>query len=173
MRLPWETVAGAHFLYGERIWYNQMNMEQNKQKIIVGVVLLVLVVLVGYLFVANQVATAKFNASKTALMSQVASLNVEDQNLGTNLLLLAAPLGLTSPAAPMLVSTKGMLSGGGKNAYVITTQYGVKASVKNSADNTVDAALQPLVGQMIQFAGTFIPGTPAITLTNVNGVSIP
>jgi hypothetical protein len=109
------------------------------------------------------------NASNTALAAQVTSLTTERQDLLANLLLLVAPAGLSSTTS-VPISISGTLSAGlGKNTYAITTQYGVKAYIKNSSSSLVAAALQPLLGAPVQLSGTYIPGQPNITVTEING----
>jgi cell division protein FtsB len=166
---------------------------------IMGIVAVVLIVILGafagYLFMENsslasqlQAASGKnqtvtqssaaqiqaLGASTTALEAQVASLTTENQDLSTDLALFVAPAGSTSSTAPVPISISGMLSAGSaKNTYLITTQYGAKASIKNSSDSGVAAAFQPLLGTTVQIGGTYVPGTPSITVTSVNGVPIP
>jgi hypothetical protein len=166
---------------------------------IVAVVLIVaLGAFAGYLFVKNstltnelrtaQVGTGQqnqaaaqsspaqiqaLNVSNTALTAEIASLTAENQNISANLSLLAAPLGLSSSTAPLLTSISGTLSAGlGKNTYIVTTQYGVKVNIKNSSDATLAALLVPLLGKTVQISGTYIPGTPSIVVTIVNGSPI-
>ena len=151
-------------------------MKQNHREIVAIALIVVLAVLAGYFFIENnslsgQLWTQNQGAAQSST-AQIQALTAENQNIASNLLLLSAPLGLTSPSAAMLISTEGILSADGKNAYFITTPYGVKAYVKNSGDSGVVALLKPLLGATIQITGTFIPGTPDITVTNVNGFSI-
>lgn len=151
-------------------------MSQSNKWITAVVLIVLFAILAGYFFFADQGATARIqqmNASSTALTAQIASLTSEDQNLATNLMLFVAPVGLTSPNAPMLISISGVVSAGSsKGTFVITTPYGVRASVANSADSGVAAALRQVVGGTAQIAGTFIPGTPDVTVTSVNGIPI-
>lgn len=163
---------------------------------IVAVILIIVIgALAGYLFVKNNSLTSELqaaqagagqqsqataqsvtaqvqalDASNTALTAQVTSLAAENQDLSTNLLLLAVPAGSPTATTSEPVSITGTLSAGlGKNTYIVTTQYGVKASVKNSSVAAVAAVLQPLLGSSVQISGTYIPGTPSITVTDVNG----
>ena len=117
---------------------------------------------------ATQAELQALDASDTALVAQVVSLGASAQALATNLSFLVVPAGSSATSTP--VSVSGTLAAGlGKNTYSIATPYGVKVSVKNSSDNYVAAALQPLLGSSVQVSGTYIPGTPNITVTSVNG----
>jgi hypothetical protein len=108
------------------------------------------------------------NASNTALQAQVTSLTAENQDLITNLSFFVASSSLPATSTP--VSVSGMLAAGlGKNTFIITTTYGAKAYVKNSSNTTVAALLQPLLGATVQISGTYVPGTPNITVTSING----
>ncbi len=162
---------------------------------ILGIVLIVLLgAFSGYLFFKNSSLTSQLqaaqgggdqsavqnaasqiqalNASNTALEAEVTSMTSANQDLMTNLSFFTPPIGTPASATSTPVSVSGTLSAGlGKNTYLITTSYGVKVYVKNSADKGVAAALQPLLGTTVQLAGTYIPGTPNVTVTNVNGLS--
>jgi hypothetical protein len=112
------------------------------------------------------------DASNTALAGQVATLTAINQDLTTNLSLvtvLRTANSGTPTSTPITVS--GSISGG-KPVYVLTTGLGVAVSVKNYADAGVRVALQPWVGSstVVQVAGTYIPGSSAITVTSVNGL---
>ncbi len=110
------------------------------------------------------------NASNTALMAEIASLTATNEDMKANLSLLAAPAGFSSSSGPAEISLSGTLSAGlGKNTYIITTPYGVKAYVKNSSNSAVAAALQPLLGTTVTISGTSVPGAPNVTVTSVNG----
>lgn len=74
---------------------------------------------------------------------------------------------VVSGEVPIVVD--GILSGGGKTQYVVTTPHGITAYVKNSKDAKVDAALTPFVGKDVEIEGTHIAGYRDITVTSVNG----
>jgi len=160
-----------------------------------GMLAIILIVLLGalagYLFMQNNKLNAglqvqsgqsqsvvqnsasqiqELNASNAALTAEIASTTAANQNLMTNLSFFVLPVGMSATSTP--VSVSGVLAAGlGKNTYLITTSYGVKVYVKNSADQGVAAALEPLLGTTVQLAGTYIPGTPNVTVTSVNGAS--
>lgn len=114
------------------------------------------------------------NASNTALMANVASLTVANQDLAMNLSFLVAPTSSPSPATSTQVSVSGVLSAGtAKNPYVLTTGYGVTVYARNPAESLLlTNALQPLLGDTIQISGTYVPGTSVVTVTAVNGVPL-
>ena len=163
-----------------------------------GIVAIVLIVLLGafagYLFMKNgsldsqlqalngqnqgavQNAASQIqalNASNTALATRISSLTTANQDLALNLSFFTIPLNLPQPVTSSPVSVSGVLAAGlGKNTYIVTTPYGVKAYVKNSSDAAIAALLQPLLGGAVQIAGTYVPGTPNITVTSVNGSQV-
>ncbi len=124
---------------------------------------------------ALQAQLQALNASTTALTATVTSMTAQNQDLLNNLALAAVvpSLAPTGGATSSPITLSGVLSlGVGKSAlYTLTTSYGAKAYVKNSADASVKAALQPLIGAgaTVQLSGTFVPGSPNITITTVNG----
>jgi hypothetical protein len=163
-------------------------------EILEAVVVVVLCCLAGYLFYKNNnlnnqlqaingqnqgiaqgsaTQLQMLDASNTALTTEVASITAENQDLMTNLSFFILPTGSSSTVSSTQVSVSGVLSAGlGKNTYIVTTQYGAKTYVKNSSQSGVAAALQPLLGTTIQISGTYIPGTPNITVTSINGSPI-
>jgi hypothetical protein len=170
-------------------------MQKKKGIGLLGVLAIVLIILLGalsgYLFLKNSSLDSQLqaqgsgtqslaqssasqiqalNASNTTLAAEVASATAANQDLTTNLSFFTPPVGMPTPATSTQVSVSGVLSAGlGKNTYIITTPYGVKVYVKNSTDKGVAAALQPLLGTTVQLSGTYIPGTPNITVSGVNG----
>jgi hypothetical protein len=142
---------------------------------------------------------AEVVASTTALTAQVSSLTTQTQELQTELSFFAAPTG-TTPGATSTATISGIVSAG-KTGYIITTAYGAKIYIANSKAAGVVAALTPLLATATsttpalasstasstpvaptvipatpattaQFTGIYIPGSDAITLTEVNGTSI-
>jgi cell division protein FtsB len=120
-----------------------------------------------------QAQVQNLTASSTALANQNGSLVAANQELTTNLSFLVAPTGTTSQASSTNFIVTGSMVSGGKPTYVITTTYGIKIYVKNSADTLVRTFLQPIVDSSsgAEIAGTHIPGTANVTVTGVNGVS--
>ena len=161
----------------------------NWVEVIVVVLLIVFIGFSGYLFFQNNnlngqlkaasgqsasvsqgsaAAIQALNASNTALTAEVASATAANQDLALNLSFLAAPASAATSATAATVS--GTLSAGPtRGSYMIVTSYGVKVYVKNFADKNVAAALQPLLGTTVQLGGTYIPGTPNLTVATVNG----
>jgi len=110
-----------------------------------------------------QIAT--LTASTTALGAQATSLTAENQDLLTELSFYAAPPGSSATAADITVT--GVVSGGGKAPYVITTKYGAKVYVANSTDAKLGPELKALLGKTAAASGTLVPGSDSITLTSV------
>ena len=80
---------------------------------------------------AAQQQVQTLTASNTTLTAQVASLTAANQDLTTNLSFFTVPANSPSLATSSPVSVSGILAAGlGKNTYMITTTYGVKAYVK-------------------------------------------
>lgn len=126
--------------------------------------------------VASQIASLtsqvqSFTASNANLTAQVASLTAENADLQTSMSFFIVPSNASNSASssPVAASISGTLQGGGKLPYVVTTAYGVKLTVKNSSDIKLITMLSPLVGSMIQVAGTHLPGSALVTVTAVNG----
>ena len=120
-----------------------------------------------------------FTASNTELTNRVASLTAENANLQMNLSFLIIPPANISGSssvveAPVMAMTtmSGALSRNTKGVFILTTTYGIKISVKNSSDVKVAAALTPLIGNTVQVSGTYIQGSPSLTITDVNGSSL-
>jgi hypothetical protein len=112
------------------------------------------------------------NVSNTSLTAQIAQLSTQVQELQTELSFFMVPVG-QSATVPVAATVAGVLSGG-KPTYIVTTAEGVKVSVKNSADADVKAALQPLLGVAgtVQISGTHNPGSPSVTVSDVNGAPV-
>ncbi len=162
-------------------------------EILLGILMIVFGALAVYLFLANrglsgqvsmltaqstgvstQVSTLQnqLDASTTALTAEVASATTANQELALDLSFYAIPTGsaTTPTSTTMLV---GLVSGS-TGSYVITTPNGARVRVLNSKDPKVATLMSPLVGATttVPFGGTYTPGIAAITLTEVNGVSL-
>lgn len=123
---------------------------------------------------ALQAQLQALNASNTALSAEAASGTALSKDLENNLALVVAvpALAPANGATSSPISLSGVLSLGiGKSAlFTLTTSYGTKAYIKNSADPLVRAALQPLLTTgTVQVSGTFVPGLPNVTVLAVNG----
>lgn len=109
------------------------------------------------------------------LNSKLSALTGDNQGLKTELSFLIAPPELassTSTPSSVSATVKGMLSGGSKSQYLLTTANGVKVYIKNYKDAKVDAALKSLVGKTVEVFGTHLPGSRDLTITSVNGTSV-
>lgn len=186
-------------------------------EIILAIVIIVVGVFAGFLYMQNKSLNAQLGslngqssgvdsqlsalqaqvaASTTALTAQVSSLNAETEELQMELSFYAAPSG-TVPGATSTATITGVVSGGGKSLYVVTTMYGAKIYIANSKSASVIAALAPLTGTAnatttasttsstiptlpitpvgptsAQFSGTYVPGLDSMTLTAVNGTAL-
>jgi cell division protein FtsB len=118
-----------------------------------------------------QAQVASLTTSNTGASTQVASLQSNVQILKTELSFFAVPAGTNATTTNATIS--GMLSGG-RPTFVLTTTDGVKVPIKNSADATVKAALQPLAtsSQTVQLGGTYVIGSPIFTALTANGTSL-
>jgi hypothetical protein len=161
--------------------------------VILGILMLAAMAGAGFLYYQNSQLSAKIasvnsqstqlngqvnsiqqqvTASTTNLQAQITQLTTDNQELKTELSFYAvspsAVQGTTSSA-----TLSGMISGGGKNLFLLTTTNGSKIYVVNSKDAKVIAALTPLVGSSTaQVAGTYISGSDSITITAVNGATL-
>lgn len=113
---------------------------------------------------SSQIATLTQERDK--LVAEVAALKNENTQLVAELAIFAGQPTATSTAP---ITAKGVLSGGGKAQYALTTKSGVVAYVKNSKDMKVDAALKPFVGTEIEISGTHVTASRDVTVTAVNG----
>ena len=109
-------------------------------------------------------------SSDTVLAANVAALTSANQELATELLFYAAPLGTAPTTTPITVT--GSLGLNAAKNYFVTASYGGKVFVANSKVGMVAAALSPLVGSSTVLAGTIVPGSDAMTVTSVNGNAI-
>ncbi|HVO28435.1 MAG TPA: hypothetical protein VMT81_00405 [Candidatus Paceibacterota bacterium] len=118
--------------------------------------------------VSGQVASlqAQFEASSTAMIAQVASATAESQALMAELAFYAIPPGGGVPTAqPITIS--GMLGGGGKALYTLTTADGAKAYIANSTDATLGPVFKTLAGSQVTLSGTLVPGSDELTVSTI------
>ncbi len=106
-------------------------------------------------------------SDKNGLTDQITSLNQTVQDLSNQLSIFAMPVGTSTAELP--VNVKGMLGGGGKSLYTITTSRAIAVYVKNSKDANVDTALKPSIGSQVEISGTHAAGSQYVTVTAVNG----
>lgn len=126
--------------------------------------------------VASQIASLQqeLSASTTALEAQIASTTAQNASLALDLSFYVVPPSSAPATTTFTTSLMGIVSGGGKNSYVITAPDGTKVTVSNSKDANVVALMDPLVGVTTtigQFAGNYVPGVASIALTAVDGQS--
>jgi Tfp pilus assembly protein PilE len=163
-------------------------------EIILGVLVVGIGALAGYLYFQNntlnaQVAAANTTngssaqqlvtlqkssqASTTAMQSQIATLSNNNSELQAELSFYAVPPN-TSSGVTSTATLNGTLSGGGKLPYLITATYGAKIYISNSKDASVTLELAPIAANSstASFTGIYLPGADSMTLTAVNGTSL-
>lgn len=113
---------------------------------------------------------------RDAAGSQLKSAMDENKEINFEFSFVAAPQTASGSAAPVASSSpfvlKGMMGGGGKTFYGLTTARGLRVYIKNSAMPKVDAALKGMLGKETEISGTYEPGSPNVTVSAVNGVSV-
>lgn len=118
----------------------------------------------------------QLTTSNAELTAQVASLEqkeVEAKGLLSFFIVTVPPVEGTSTVSQELPATlKGALSGGGKLAYVVTTDQGLRVTLVNGKAEKVNAALASLVGSTVEITGTHPDGSSAFTVKAVNGSSV-
>jgi hypothetical protein len=166
----------------------------SKTALVGGIVAVVLILALGglawYFYSANaglasQVATltgssatvaaqlealkSQVDASSTGLGTQIASLTAANADLALDLSFYVALAGssTSAPGAASPIVVSGLLSGGGKAPYALTTQYGAKIFVGNSTDAKIAPQLKTVVGSNVQLTGTYIPGSGQMTVSSV------
>ncbi len=105
---------------------------------------------------------------------EIAELASENKKTLSKLSLLSffiVPAGASSSESMEFV-LKGTLAGGGKLLYTVTSNEGIKVSIKNSADAKVEAALKDLVGKEVEIGGTHVPKSFSVDVASVNGAAI-
>ncbi len=109
---------------------------------------------------------ASLTSDKNSLSQQVDTLNKTMADLSGQIAIFEpAP---TSTITSVNFDVSGMLGGGGKVLYSLTTSRNIVLSVKNSKDAKVDAALKDLVGKQVSLQGTHQPGSTSLTVVSVN-----
>jgi cell division protein FtsL len=98
------------------------------------------------------------------------ALKAEKEDLEAQLLIFAI---LSTSTEPMPVTVKGLLSGGEKTSYSVTTAKGITVYVKNSKEANVNSALKPFLGTNIEISGTHAQGSRDITVAKINNQEIP
>jgi hypothetical protein len=157
-----------------------------------GIGLIALAALTIYLYSQNSILSSKVGAVNTAstgvsaqlstlqgqvqtltgnngtLQSQATDLTAQVSDLTTQLSFFAALTGAPTTTPATLAGTV-TTSVNTKGVYAIKTQYGAVIFVKNSSDPKVAAILKPLVGTSATLAGSYLPGSDALTVATVNG----
>ena len=117
------------------------------------------------------VLKAQMDASSTNFEAQLGSLTATNADLALNLSFYVVPQGTSPTSSPITV--RGVLSGGGKAPYALTTtSLGGKIYVTNSSNASTSGMLKPLVGQTIQLSGTYVPGSDEITVASVTSSTL-
>lgn len=109
---------------------------------------------------------------KNSLTGQITSLNQTISDLDNQLSLYTWPSNV-SQTQELPVTIKGILGGGGRALYFLTTNKSLMVNVKNSKDLRVDEVLKPLLGTQVEVSGTHLVKSDSVTVTTVNGASLP
>jgi len=120
--------------------------------------------------VAQQAAQiTSLTADKDNLTQQISSFNKTIADL-TSQLSIFEPAS-TSSITSVSFDVSGILGGGGKVLYSLTTSKNIVLTVKNSKDADIEAVLKLLTGKQIELAGTHQPGSVQLTVATINGQS--
>jgi hypothetical protein len=120
---------------------------------------------------SSDAAMTALTAQKNDLTNQITGLNATIADLTNQLSIYAMPAN-ASKTEEIAIDVKGMLSGGGKVSYTITTNKDIVVSVKNSTDPKVDATLKPLLGTQVELSGTHLVHSDMMTVVTVNGAQL-
>jgi multidrug efflux pump subunit AcrA (membrane-fusion protein) len=118
----------------------------------------------------GQLAAVK--QEKNTIDGRVTELDGQVKDLLANLAIFQIPAAQGTSTAEIPLTVKGMLHGGEKTVYSITTAYDITVTVKNYKDPKVTAALKPFVGSVVELSGTHAPSVREITVTGVNGQTL-
>ena len=169
--------------------------------VIMGIIIAGLAVLAGLLYKNNMdikaqadnfmsqlnaLTGAATNSNSGDLANQIKTLQDQTADLDSQLALFL-PLQITtstvtsgtgSSTKETVVSTqtpitlKGIIGGGGKLNYSLTTSKGIVVNIKNSKDAKLSASLAPFVGSSAELTGTQTAGVREITVTLINGAPL-
>jgi len=116
---------------------------------------------------------SQINSSSTGFASQIASLTAANSDLALDLSFYAVPIGSPSSTtgASVPVTISGSLSFSNRALYMIVTPRGAKIFIANSGDTKIVSQLKPLIGDTVQLAGTYVPGTDQMTVASVTDLS--
>lgn len=106
---------------------------------------------------------------KSNLNSDVTKLN-EDLADANNNLALFVP---TASSTPVAVTLKGELKGDDKTSYTLKTSRDLTVAIKNYKAANVNGLLKPVLGTGVTLTGTTVPGSRELTVTAVNGTTVP
>jgi hypothetical protein len=112
-----------------------------------------------------ETSMVSLNQNLRGIDAELTALKIEKEELEAQLSIFAV---LSTSTEPLPVKIKGLLSGGDKSLYSLTTDRGIVVYVKNSKEANVNAVLKPLVGTNIEISGTHLPGSREITVTKIN-----
>lgn len=122
----------------------------------------------------NESLNTKLNSltsDKNGLTGQITSLNQIVNDLSNQLSIFAWPSNV-SQTQELPITIKGILGGGGRALYWLTTNKDILVTVKNSKNPNVDGALKPLLGNQVEVSGTHLVKSDSITVTAVNGTPL-
>jgi hypothetical protein len=114
---------------------------------------------------------AQITASSSADAAQMSQLQAENADLALNLSFYAIQPGTSTSTAQLPVTISGLVSGGGRAPYAITTSQGAKIFVANSSDATVAPELKAAIGQTVQLTGTYVEGSDEMTVSSVSAAA--
>ncbi len=110
---------------------------------------------------------ASLTADKASLTNQVTSLT----NSNKDTLIQLSLFSVSTSTAEESITLSGTVSGTDKAGYVLTTTQQILVNIKNYKDAKLAAALKVLGSQAVVLAGTFMPGSHAMTVTTINGAT--
>lgn len=105
---------------------------------------------------------SQLDASNNNLGAQIKALKAANDDLTLNLSFYVTPAG-GATSTPVVIG--GTLGGAG-SSYVLTTPRGAKILVVSSG-GVKASTLKPLVGGVVQLAGTYVPGSGQMTVTSI------
>lgn len=117
---------------------------------------------------SNQI-TSLANDKKT-LTDQIDSFNKTITDLSNQISIFVPAATSSIVSVPFEVS--GVLSGGGKLSYSLTTSRGIVLSVKNSKETDVEISLKQFVGAQVKLSGTHQPGSVSLMVSSVNDQTV-
>jgi hypothetical protein len=109
---------------------------------------------------------------KNDLSNQITLLTEANKSLLADIAIFKVPDGSVANATGT-VSVKGVLHGGDKLQYSVTTKNDVIVFIKNWKEPNVDAVLKAFVGTSIEVSGEHVLGSREVAVLAVNGTAVP